>query len=55
MSRPMSRPFATLLAVVSAIFIVLGRVNHDMWWGNGIAVAGFAVLAVAALVFLARR
>jgi len=26
----MSRPFATLLAVVSAILIVFGRVNHDM-------------------------
>jgi hypothetical protein len=51
----MSRPFATLLAVVSAILIVFGRVNHDIWWGNWIAVAGFAVLVVAALVFLARR
>jgi hypothetical protein len=30
MSRPMSRPFATLVAVVSAILIVFGRVNHDM-------------------------
>lgn len=56
MSRAMSRPLATLLAVVSAILIVVGRVNHDMWWGSLVLVAGFAVLVVAgALVFLARR
>jgi len=55
MSRAMSHPLATLLAVVSAILIVVGRVNKDMWWGNWIAVAGFVVLVVAALVFLAKR
>jgi len=55
MSRAMSHPLATLLAVVSAILIVVGRVNHDQWWGNWIAVAGFVVLVVAALVFLAER
>jgi hypothetical protein len=49
----MSNPIATLLAVVSAILIVVGRVNHDIWWGNWVLVAGFAVLVVAALVFLA--
>ena len=55
MSRVRSRPFATLLAVVSAILIVFGRVNHDLWWGDWILVAGFAVLAVAgALVLLTR-
>jgi hypothetical protein len=51
----MSHPLATLLAVVSAILIVVGRVNKDLWWGNWVLVAGFAVLVVAALVFLARR
>ena len=55
MSRAMSNPIATLLAVVSAILIVVGRVNHDIWWGNWVLVAGFAVLVVAALVFLAKR
>ena len=55
MSRAMSNPLATLLAVVSAILIVVGRVNKDMWWGNWVLVAGFAVLVVAALVFLAKR
>jgi hypothetical protein len=55
MSRAMSHPLATLLAVVSAILIVVGRVNKGMWWGNWVLVAGFAVLVVAAIVFLARR
>ena len=55
MSRAMSHPLATLLAVVSAILIVVGRVNKDMWWGNWVLIAGFAVLVVAALVFLAKR
>jgi hypothetical protein len=51
----MSHPLATLLAVVSAILIVVGRVNKDMWWGNWVLVGGFVVLVVAALVFLAKR
>ena len=55
MSRASSHPLATLLAVLSAILIVVGRVNHDIWWGNWVAVAGFAVLVVAALVLLTRR
>ena len=55
MSRAMSHPLATLLAVVSAILIVVGRVNKDVWWGNWVLVAGFAVLVVAARVFLAKR
>jgi hypothetical protein len=55
MSRAMSHPLATLLAVVSAILIVVGRVNKDMWWGNWVLVAGFAVLGVAALLVFARK
>jgi hypothetical protein len=56
MSRLRSHPLATLLAVVSAIFIVVGRVNRDLSWGNWLVVAGFAVLVVAgALVLRARR
>ena len=56
MSRVRSQPLATLLAVVSAILILLGRVNRDLWWGNWIAVAGFAVLVLAgALVLRTRR
>ena len=55
-SRVKAHPFLTLLAVVSAILIVVGRINRDLWWGNWVLVAGFAVLAVAgALVFFDRR
>jgi len=44
----MSRnPIAILLAVVSAILIVFGRINHDIWWGNWVFVAGIAVLVAA--------
>lgn len=50
----MSRPIAILLVVVSAILIVVGRVNHRRPWGNRVAVAGYALLvAAAALAFLA--
>jgi hypothetical protein len=42
----------TLLAVASAILIVVGRVNHDQWWGNWVFVAGIAVLVVAGALFL---
>ncbi len=52
-SRVQSHPLAALLAVVSAILIVVGRVNKDRWWGNWVFAAGIAVLVVAAaLVFL---
>jgi hypothetical protein len=40
------------MAVVSAILIVIGRVNKDMWWGNWVFVAGIAVLVVAGALFL---
>jgi preprotein translocase subunit SecY len=52
MSRVMSRPFATLLAVVSAILIVVGRINKDIWWGDWVFVAGIAVLVVAGALFV---
>jgi hypothetical protein len=32
--RVKAHPFLTLMAVVSAILILVGRVNRDMWWGN---------------------
>jgi hypothetical protein len=40
------------MAVVSAILILVGRVNKDMWWGNWVFVAGIAVLVVAGALFL---
>jgi hypothetical protein len=51
-ARVKAHPFLTLLAVVSAILIVVGRVNKDMWWGNWVLVAGIAVLVVAGALFL---
>ena len=51
-SRVMAHPFLTLMAVVSAILIVVGRVNKDMWWGSWGFVAGIAVLVVAGALFL---
>jgi hypothetical protein len=40
------------MAVVSAILIVVGRVNKDMWWGTWVFVGGIAVLVVAGALFL---
>ena len=51
-SRVQAHPFLTLMAVVSAILIVVGRVNKDMWWGTWVFVAGIAVLVVAGALFL---
>jgi hypothetical protein len=51
-ARVMNHPFLTLMAVVSAILILVGRVNRDLWWGTGAFVAGIAVLVVAGALFL---
>jgi hypothetical protein len=53
--RVKAHPFLTLMAVVSAILILVGRVNKDMWWGNWVLVAGFVVLVVAGALFLLPR
>jgi hypothetical protein len=50
--RVKAHPFLTLLAVVSAILILVGRLNREMWWGTGVFVAGIAVLVVAGALFL---
>ena len=50
--RVTAHPFLTLMAVVSAVLIVVGRVNRDLWWGDGVFVAGIAVLVVAGALFL---
>ena len=50
--RVKAHPFLTLMAVVSAILILVGRVNKDVWWGNWVFVAGIAVLVVAGALFL---
>lgn len=56
-SRVRSHPFLTLMAAVSAILILVGRVNRTLWWGDWVFVAGIAVLVVAGalFVFLSRR
>ena len=53
--RVKAHPYLTLMAVVSAILILAGRVNKDMWWGDWVFVAGIAVLVIAALVFVAKK
>lgn len=50
--RVRAHPFLTLMAVVSAILIVVGRINKDIWWGGWVFVAGIAVLVVAGALFL---
>ncbi len=51
-SRVRNHPFLTALAVVSAILIVLGRINRLQWWGTWVFVAGIGVLVLAGLLFL---
>jgi hypothetical protein len=51
----LSSPILILPVVVAAILIVYGRVNHRERWGNWIAVAGYAVLAVTAVIALVAR
>ena len=53
--RIKAHPFLTLMAVISAILIVSGRINSDVWWGPWVFVAGIAVLVVAGLLFVLRR
>jgi hypothetical protein len=50
--RVKAHPFLTLMAVVSAILILVGRVNRDLWWGDWVFVSGIAVLVVAGALFL---
>jgi len=50
--RMKAHPVLTLMAVISAVLIVVGRVNKDMWWGNWVFVAGIAVLVVAGALFV---
>jgi hypothetical protein len=50
--RVKAHPYLTLMAVVSAILLLVGRVNRDIWWGNWVCVAGIAVLVVAGALFV---
>jgi hypothetical protein len=55
MDRIRSRPFATLLAVISAILIVVGRLNSGTDWGTPVFIAGIALLVVAAILVSLKR
>jgi hypothetical protein len=52
--RVRAHPYLTLMAIVSAILIVVGRVNKDASWGTWVFVAGIAVLVIAGALFLLR-
>jgi len=54
-SRVQAHPFLTLLAVVSAILVLVGRINRELWWGDWAFGAGIAVLVIAGALFLVRR
>jgi len=49
MVRP---PIAILLAVISAILILVGRLNSDAWWGIWVLLAGIALLVIAGVITL---
>ncbi len=53
MSRVAEHPFLSLLALISAILIVIGRVNKDQSWGIWVFGAGIAVLVIAGLLYVA--
>ncbi len=50
--RVRAHPYLTLMAVVSAILILVGRINREMWWGDWAFFGGIAVLVVAGALFL---
>jgi hypothetical protein len=50
--RVKAHPFLTLMAVVSAILIVVGRINNDLWWGVWVFIVGIAVVVVAGALFV---
>jgi hypothetical protein len=54
-SRVRQHPYLTLMAVVSAVLILVGRLNHDQSWGDAVFVAGIVVLVVAAVLFMLDR
>ena len=51
----MPRELLLALVVVAAVLIVVGRLNHRTGWGNWVALAGFAVLALDGVLALVTR
>ena len=54
-ARVKAHPYLTLMAVLSAVLILVGRINKDMWWGTWVFVAGIVLLVLAGVLFLVRR
>lgn len=50
--RVRAHPYLTLMAGVSAILILVGRINMDLWWGDLVFVAGIVVLVIAGALFV---
>ena len=50
--RMRAHPFLTLMAVLSAVLILVGRIERDLWWGDWAFFAGIAVLVVAGALFV---
>ncbi len=50
--RVRAHPFPTLLAVVSAVLILVGRINRDASWGDWVFFAGIALIVVAGALFV---
>jgi hypothetical protein len=44
-----------MMAVISAVLILVGRIGRDMWWGDWAFVAGIGLLVVAGVLFLITR
>jgi len=55
--RVKAHPYLTLMAVVSAVLILVGRINNDASWGIWAFVGGIALLVLAGALFVleARR
>ncbi|HLY13491.1 MAG TPA: hypothetical protein VKR24_04020 [Candidatus Limnocylindrales bacterium] len=50
--RVKAHPFLTLMAIVSAVLILVGRINADAGWGIWAFVAGIALLVAAGVLFV---
>ncbi len=54
-SRVMDHPVLTLMAIVSAILILVGRLNRQQPWGDWVFIAGIVVLVVAGVLYFVMR
>jgi hypothetical protein len=54
-SRVRDHPYLTLLAAVSAVMMLVGRINHAQGWGDWLFIAGIVVLVGAGALFLFSR